>query len=423
MLLRSSKLEICVDATKYFSKNNCTKLKKPFWFISSKTTERAFYFSDFRSSTRSFPSSNQISAGTRQIHHPFFQPHLQEKIRIGVIGAGQNTKLMHIPNLMKQNGVEIACISNRTIESAQKVAEQFKIPQVYSSWQEVVHDKTMDAIVIGTWPYMHKLLTIQALLNNKHVLCEARMAMNATEAREMLQVAQSKPHLVAQIVPSPYTLKFDKTIQNFIQSKALGELIAVDVRDTISKFPNPNDPLTWRQNIDKSGLNIMGMGIWVEALYRWIGPARSVFASGKVTVKQRIDPDTNTMHSVQIPDYIDIIAEMACGAQARLQFSTVLGHSPPPSQQVYLYGTEGTLKLDIQQSQLLFGTKSDENLNPVSVEEKDIGVWRVEEEFINAIRGKEKTKLTTFQDGLKYMEFTEAVWQSLQQKKTIPLPS
>lgn len=94
----------------------------------------------------------------------------------------------------------------------------------------------------------------------------------------------------------------------------------------ISKFPNPNDPLTWRQNIDKSGLNvsgifitekfsseslqIMGMGIWVEALYRWIGPARSVFASGKVTVKQRIDPDTNTMHSVQIPDYIDIIAEM-----------------------------------------------------------------------------------------------------------------
>ena len=45
--------------------------------------------------------------------------------------------------------------------------------------------------------------------------------------------------------------------------------------------------------------------------------------------------------------------------------------------------------------------------------ERRIG-WRVEEEFVNAIRGREKVTRTTFEDGVRYMEFTEAVWKSAQ---------
>ena len=41
-----------------------------------------------------------------------------------------------------------------------------------------------------------------------------------------------------------------------------------------------------------------------------------------------------------------------------------------------------------------------------------IGKWRVEEEFINAIRGQEKISHTSFEEGFKYMQFTEAVSES-----------
>jgi hypothetical protein len=37
----------------------------------------------------------------------------------------------------------------------------------------------------------------------------------------------------------------------------------------------------------------------------------------------------------------------------------------------------------------------------------------VEEEFVNAIRGREKVSRTTFEDGVRYMEFTDAVAMSL----------
>ncbi len=36
----------------------------------------------------------------------------------------------------------------------------------------------------------------------------------------------------------------------------------------------------------------------------------------------------------------------------------------------------------------------------------------MEEEFINAIRGREKITHTTFEDGVRYMEFTDAVTKS-----------
>ena len=51
-----------------------------------------------------------------------------------------------------------------------------------------------------------------------------------------------------------------------------------------------------------------------------------------------------------------------------------------------------------------------------------MGYWRVEEEFIGAIRGHEPVVHTTFADGVKYMEYTEAVYRSIQESKTIHLP-
>jgi len=363
----------------------------------------------------------------RAIHHPYFENMAtgrDENLKIGIIGAGKNTKELHIQNLQKIPGVKITAVCNRTIESGQIVAKEFNIPKVCKHFMEIMEDTQIDAVVIGTWPNMHKALTVAALNHNKHVLCEARMAMNALEAHEMLETLKLRSYLVAQIVPSPYTLQFDKTIQNLIKQNYLGELIHIDLKYVNPSFVDFTSDLTWRQDSEKSGLNILSMGIWYEALMRWVGPATSVMAMGKVVVKQRRNPETNSIAAVTVPEHLDILAEMACGAQARMQFSSVVGLSSPKSE-VWLFGTEGTLKLDVQKKQLLGGKKGDTALEVIEIPEQDQGHWRVEEEFINSIRGKEEVKLTTFESGVKYMEFTEAVNRSFREKKaiTLPLPS
>jgi predicted dehydrogenase len=144
--------------------------------------------------------------------------------RIGLIGAGANTRIRHIPGLRAIEEVEIVAVCNRRRASAQAVAAEFGIPRIVEHWQEIVVDPTIDAIVIGTWPYLHAPITIAALRAGKHVLTEARLSMNAAEAHEMFREAHKHAHLVTQVVPSPFGLKGDAVVRQWIREGWLGEL-------------------------------------------------------------------------------------------------------------------------------------------------------------------------------------------------------
>ena len=333
----------------------------------------------------------------------------QETIRVGVVGAGGNTTKMHIPKLQAIPGVEIVSVSNRSRESSERVAQQFGIPTVYEHWWELIAAPDTNAIVIGTWPYLHCRTTVAALTADKHVLCEARMAMNASEAIEMLDAAQANPHLVAQIVPSPFTLGVDKTIQRLIAEDFLGDILAIDIRAGGGAFLDPDAPLHWRQNMDLSGFNVMTMGIWYEALLRWVGEATQVTAMGKTFVMLRRDAESNTLKPARVPEHINIIADMACGAQANITVSAVSGLSEPDG--AYLFGSQGTLRFS--GGKLYGGKRGDKSLQEIAIPPAEAGSWRVEEEFVNASRGQETITHTTFADGVKYMLFTEAVTRSM----------
>jgi len=330
-------------------------------------------------------------------------------IRIGIVGAGANTRSRHIPNLKSQTGVEIVSVCNRSRESSEKVAKEFGIPRICQHWKELVGSTDIDAVVIGTWPYLHCPVTLAALAAGKHVLTEARMAMNASEARLMLEASRRNPHLVTQVVPSPYTLKIDRTVQKLLADGFLGEPQALDVRANALNFLDRESPLHWRHDRDLSGSNILGMGIWYEAVMRWVGEAKTVRAMTRVSVKQRKN-SSGVIKTVSVPDHVDILAEMVCGAQARFQFSSVTGLAPGP--EVWLFGSEGTLHYDASSEELSGARRGETVLHEIATPvELSIG-WRVEEEFINAIRGVEMVKFTTFEEGLKYMQFTEAVSRS-----------
>ena len=337
------------------------------------------------------------------------------KIRVGVIGAGANTTTHHIPKLQAIDGIEIVGVCNRSRASSERVAQQFGIPKTYGNWQEVIADPDTNAIVIGTWPYMHRRATVAALAADKHVMCEARMAMNAQEAHAMRNASRGKPHLVAQIVPSPSTLRVDNTVKRLIDNGYVGDVLAIEVHGG-GGFIDRDAPLHWRENFDLSGLNIMGMGIWYEALMRWVGDATRVLAVGKTFVRTRKDADGT--HALRIPDHLDIIADMACGAQAHYQISNVTGLGGDP--ECMVFGSEGTLRFS--GNKLYGGQRNDAELQEIDIPAEEESGWRVEEEFVSAIRGNEVITHTNFETGVKYMEFTEAVNRSMATGQAVPLP-
>ena len=346
-----------------------------------------------------------------------------DKIRVGVIGAGANTRLKHIPGLRTQNSVELVGLANRSEESSRKAAKELDIPKVYPDWTAIIADPDIDAVCIGTWPYMHAQMTIAALDAGKHVLCEARMAMNSREAHAMLAASRRNPSRVAQIVPSPMTLPVDRTIIDTIGDGIIGDLIAVDVRVYTGDYPNASAPFHWRHNRDFSGNNIMSLGIWYEGMMRWVGSAASAFAVGQVVVPYRRD-ETGRRVGISIPDHIDVVGRLQQGGQYRLTVSTVVGHAPNRAE-AYIYGDKGTIAYITPlegEAHLQLAKRGGSGLAPLAIDPKKRGGWRVEEEFVNAIRGHEPVTHTDFVTGTKYMEWTDAVQQSMRTGREVALP-
>jgi predicted dehydrogenase len=338
------------------------------------------------------------------------------RIRIGIIGAGANTATRHIPGLRAVPGVEIAGVANRSRESSERAAARFGIPKAYADWREAAADPETNAILIGTWPNLHCEATIAALHAGKHLLCEARMARDASEAHAMAAAARERPHLITQLVPAPMTLRVDATIQKFIAAGAIGRPLIVELRAG-GTFLDRDAPLHWRQDFERSGYNTLSLGIWYETVMRWVGEAARVMAMGRVFVPTRRDTE-GVEHAVRVPEHVDVAAEMVCGAQAHFQISAAAGLASPP--EAWIFGEEATLK--ISSDRLFIGRRGEKTLNEVAIAPELEGYWRVEESFIGAIRGTEPVRLTTFEDGVRYMEFTEAVARSTATGGTVKLP-
>ena len=123
-----------------------------------------------------------------------------------------------------------------------------------------------------------------------------------------------------------------------------------------------------------------------------------------------------------------MLCALHCGGTLNYTVTTTAGFSP--SFDCWIYGTDGTIHLDsadITNSlnagiRVMAGRRGDSELAEVDIPAEKRGGWRVEEEFINAIRGIEPVTHTNFVDGVKYMEFTDAVTQSVQTGERVPLP-
>jgi predicted dehydrogenase len=316
--------------------------------------------------------------------------------------------------------VRVVAVCNRTRASGERVAGSFGIPRVEVDPEALFADPDIDAICIGTWPYRHREYTVRALEAGKHVLCEARMAMDASEAREMLTIAQAHPGLVAQIVPAPFDLRSWRTVRRTIEEGVLGELREVQVTSLNSNALDPSAPLHWRERRDYSGTNTMNLGILAETVQRWLGPTESVAADAATLIQQRVDTESGAPRNIDVPDSLGVLARMAGGVRATYRLGTALHASQDPNG-ISLYGSAGTLHWSLDDT-ITFAPLGEEP-RAFPPDPGTEGTWRVEQDFVDSIRLGTPVELTSFEDGLGYMQFTDAVWRSCSERRWVDLAS
>jgi predicted dehydrogenase len=253
------------------------------------------------------------------------------------------------------------------------------------------------------------------------------MSMNAAEAHRMLAASRKHAKLVTQVVPSPYGLKGHDVMRELIQQGFIGELREVHVWSLSAALGDPATPLSWRQDVALSGFNMLSLGIVHETLLRWVPPPVRVLAQAHAFIPSRIDPASGVRRPVGTPDSVQVLAVLENGARAVYHFTGVTPYGQGMG--IGLYGTAGALHYDLTADRIrgasrtrgVIAAKTDE-LEEIPIPAEKARAWRVEADFVDAIREGKPIQLTDFATGVTYMEFTEAVARSAQSGEAVELP-
>jgi predicted dehydrogenase len=342
------------------------------------------------------------------------------ELRIGIVGAGQIARTRHIPGFKAIPGVTIVAVCNQRRESSIRVAHEFDIPKIYGSWEHLIEDDEIDAIVIGTWPYLHCPITLAAFDAGKHVLTQARMAMNAREAQRMLDRSRELPHLTAMVVPSPYGLAGGQMMKDLIEEGFVGPLREVHVHGLMDTLADTATPLGWRQMTKYSGFNMLNLGILHETALRWTPPVTRVFAYASKLIPTRREPETRKKTRVGTPDSVQVLTTQEDGSVGVYRVSGVVWNEN--SMEITLFGAHGTLSYDLVLDEIRGAAAHEREMRVLPIPEDRRGVWQVEADFVAAIRGERPVTLTDFATGARYMHFTEGVARSSRHQEPVTLP-
>ena len=127
-----------------------------------------------------------------------------EKLKIGVVGAGNISTNAHLPAYAKCSNAIPAAICDINLDRAKAAAEKFGIAQVYSSVEEMLQKSDIEAVDICTWNNAHSEVCVAAANAGKHVLCEKPLAMNLSEGLKMQKAINDAGVVFLLAVPSRY---------------------------------------------------------------------------------------------------------------------------------------------------------------------------------------------------------------------------
>src|SRR5881398_2137711 len=328
------------------------------------------------------------------------------KLRMGIVGAGNIVRARHLPALKKDPEIEVVAVSNSTYESAEKFCSEH-LPEAVpiKNWPDLVALPELDIIWIGTPPYLHSAVTISALEAGKHFFCQARMSMDLAEAEEMLAVSKRYPELVTMLCPPPFGLRGDLMVKKILAENYIGQPHHVRLQSFHGNYLDPDAPAHWRQKIQISGLNTLTLGIYIEVLQRWLGDIAGVFARGKIIQPLR------EAYNVIVPDLLTVLCSFENGAEGLLEFSGI--NALAEGDRLEIYGNTGTLTYDFTTEVLQAGKAGDRALHVVDLAPELEGEWRVEEDFLAAVKSKGRVRpRPNFEEGVRYMRVVQAVADS-----------
>src|SRR5215471_15552803 len=111
-------------------------------------------------------------------------------VRVAIVGAGKVSDYHHVPGLRLDKRAKLVAACDADAKLLESRRGEWNIDKVTTDFDKICADPEIDALVIATPNFTHRLMAMAAAKAGKHVLCEKPLGLNAGEVREMYTAAR-----------------------------------------------------------------------------------------------------------------------------------------------------------------------------------------------------------------------------------------
>lgn len=263
-------------------------------------------------------------------------------INVGIIGCGKIAQVRHIPEYAENPDVKLAAFYNPSRKRAEEQAEKYG-GKVYDTAEELLSDKSIDAVSICAANYAHAELTIKALEAGKHVLCEKPMATNLADCEAMVECAKKNGKFL-MIGHNQRLAKAHVEAKRLIDQGLIGKIITFRTTfghggpETWAINPGKN---VWFFDKKKAAMGVMAdLGVHKTDLIQYLTGQRVVRTTARLVTLDKRGEDGEL---IGVDDNAVCIYEMSGGAFGTMTASWTYYGAEDNS--TVLYGTKGIMRI------------------------------------------------------------------------------
>jgi predicted dehydrogenase len=271
---------------------------------------------------------------------------VNDKLRVGVIGAGRWAGFAHLPGWKRSPLVDLVAVCDIDRDKAEARAKEFGIPEVETDYQKLLSRRDIDVIDIVTSGDNHEPLTFDTLNAGKHCLVEKPVCHDYKDVWRADALATSKG-LKTKV---GLTFRYAPAMQymySLIEDGFIGQPYIFNGWEQNSQWIDPAAPSRFaRQDTGDAPIKVgslEGYGAPTIDISLWVvgSAVTSVVGILKNFVPKRLNPDGNWVRT-NVDDGDIYIGEYANGAICSMQSSYVtVGNYP--GIEARLFGSKGAL--------------------------------------------------------------------------------
>jgi len=286
-----------------------------------------------------------------------------QDLRVGLIGCGFMGRAHSNAYLRLNNFFDVSrravltAICDVNAQKAQQFVDVWGYRCAESDWRRLVEAKDIDLIDICVPNFAHKEIAVAAAQAGKMILCEKPLAMNSSEAEEMVQAVEAAgvPNMVSFNYRRVPSISLAKQIVDEGRIGRPFHYRATYLQDwTISAdVPQGGDAL-WRLDIRVAGSGVTGdlLAHSIDTAMWLNGPVTRVVAKTETFVKERRHAVSGKVEPVGIDDACMFLAEFANGSLGTFE-STRYARGRKNFNTFELNGADGSIYFDLEEPEYL----------------------------------------------------------------------